>query len=120
MKMFLRGFSLGLCVAASTAVTVSAQEWTRFRGPNGTGISTAKGVPVTWSEQDFRWRVPIAGDSHSQPVIWGDRIFLTTALQAGRERALLCLNKNDGSEQWMKKYPLPTHRPGNRNAGYAN
>ena len=113
-------FAFAVLVAACAGLPLAAQEWTRFRGPNGTGISAATGIPVTWTEQDFRWRVPIAGDSHSQPVIWGERIFLTTAMQAGKERALLCLRKTDGQELWAKKYPLPTHRPGNRNAGYAN
>lgn len=109
---------LGLLAAAPSFA--SAQEWTRFRGPNGTGISEAKGVPVTWTEKDFRWRVAIPGESHSQPVIWGEKIFLTTALEAGKERGLVCLNKEDGKELWMRKYPLPTHKPGNPNAGYAN
>ncbi len=97
-----------------------AQEWTRFRGPNGTGLATSKGVPVAWTAQDFRWRVPIAGASHSQPVIWGDKIFLLTALDAGKERVLLCLDKRDGRELWRQGYVLPTHRPGNKNSGYAN
>ena len=105
---------------AAAPALLPAQEWTRFRGPNGTGISTAKGVPVTWTEENFRWRVPIAGQSHSQPVIWGDRIFLTTAIDQGRERSLLCLRKEDGKELWAKSYVLPTHRPSNRNASFAN
>lgn len=120
MKTFPRRALLSVLLAALAAGTAPGQEWTRFRGPNGTGISAAKGIPITWTEQDYRWRVPIAGDSHSQPVIWGDRIFLNTAMQAGKERALLCLRKSDGQELWSRKYPLPTHRPGNRNAGYAN
>ncbi len=116
----MRGTSLLFVAAALLATTTLAQDWTRFRGPNGTGISAAKGVPVTWSEQDFRWRVPIRGESHSQPVIWGDRIFLTTAMESGKVRALLCLQKKDGTELWSKEFPLPTHRPANRNAGFAN
>lgn len=120
MKPLQRGVALALLVAALWPHSGAGQEWTRFRGPNGTGISTAEGIPVTWTERDFRWRVPVAGESHSQPVIWGDRLFLTSALQAGRERALLCLDKNDGRELWRKTYALPTHRPGNRNSGYAN
>ena len=120
MKRFLRSLAPAVFAALCWPGIARAQEWTRFRGPNGTGISHATGIPVTWTEQDFRWRVPIAGDSHSQPVIWGDRIFLTTALQAGKERVLLCLQKSDGQELWSKKIPLPTHRPGNRNSGYAN
>ena len=98
----------------------AAQEWTRFRGPNGTGISSAKNIPVTWTEQDFRWRVPIPGESHSQPVIWGDRLFVGTAMDGGKNRALVCLQKSDGKVLWTKQYPLPTHRPGNRNSGFAN
>lgn len=113
-----------LCVASLISAFVPAgavaQEWTRFRGPNGTGISETKGIPVTWTEADYRWRVRIPGEGHSQPVIWGDKLFLLTAMDQGRERALLCLNKNDGQELWRKSYTLPTHRPQNRNSGYAN
>jgi len=120
MNISLRRASLVFCLTALSSAPLTAQEWTRFRGPNGTGISPAKGIPVTWTEADFRWRVPIPGDGHSQPVIWGDRIFQTSSLQAGKERALFCLQKSDGKELWSQKYPLPTHRPGNRNSGYAN
>ena len=120
MKFFQHGVWLALSLAAVGSKPASAQEWTRFRGPNGTGISTSTGVPVTWNEPDFRWRVTIPGDSHSQPVIWGDRIFLMTATQAGKERALLCLKKTDGKEMWSRQFSQPTHRPGNKNSGYAN
>lgn len=89
--------------------SVAAQEWTRFRGPNGSGVSDAKGVPVTWTEKDFRWRVPIAGESHCQPVIEGDHIFLTSAVNEGRERMILCLQKSDGKELWSKKVPMATN-----------
>ncbi|MES2696450.1 MAG: PQQ-binding-like beta-propeller repeat protein [Verrucomicrobiota bacterium] len=116
----LPALAASLALASSLVSSADAQEWTRFRGPNGTGLSTSTGVPVTWTDQDFRWRVPIAGDSHSQPVIWGNRLWIMSAQQAGKERALLCLDKNDGSTLWTKSYPLPTHRPGNRNSGYAN
>ncbi|MBI5770753.1 MAG: PQQ-binding-like beta-propeller repeat protein [Verrucomicrobia bacterium] len=111
---------LPAALALATALPLAAQEWTRFRGPNGTGISPAKNLPATWTENDFRWRVPIAGASHSQPVIWGDRLFLLTASTDSRERSLLCLDKNTGRELWAKTYELPTHRPGNKNSGYAN
>jgi outer membrane protein assembly factor BamB len=119
MSISLRPF-LGLLIAGVMASNAAGQEWTRFRGPNGTGISTSKGIPVTWTEQDFRWRVSVVGTSHSQPVTWGDKLFLTTAIDAGNERALLCLQKEDGKELWAKKYALPTHRPANRNASFAN
>lgn len=88
------------------ATPAAAQEWTRFRGPNGTGISESKAIPVIWTEKDFRWRVSLPGESHSNPVIWGDRIFLESAQGAGTERMLLCLRKEDGKELWSKKYPM--------------
>ena len=120
MKKFPLRACLALIVAATLAAAAHAQEWTRFRGPNGTGISAAKNIPVAWTEKDFLWRVPIRGDSHSQPVIWGDKLFLMTATDGGKERTLLCLDKRDGKELWAKSYALPTHRPGNKNSGYAN
>lgn len=96
------------------------QEWTRFRGPNGTGVSVASGIPDTWTEKDFRWSIPIPGESHSQPVVWGESLFLLTATSDGSERSILCLQKKDGRELWKKSYTLPTHRPGNKNASFAN
>jgi len=107
-------------VASLVGCPARAQEWTRFRGPNGTGISPSSGVPVTWTEADYRWRVPIPGQSHSQPVIWGRRLFVNTALDLGKERALICLDTTDGRVLWTKTFTQPTHRPGNRNSGYAN
>ena len=120
MKIFPRGAFLISSVMALLSTSAAAQEWTRFRGPNGTGISPSKGVPVTWTEQDFRWRVEIPGQSHSQPVIWENKLFVTTSVDAENERRLLCLNKDDGKELWKKSFPLAAHRPGNRNASSAN
>ncbi len=121
MKTLPRAAALALLLAAFFAATSAAgQEWTRFRGPNGTGVSSSRGLPVSWTEKEFVWRVPIAGASHSQPVIWGERLFLLTALDAGKERVLLCLSKTDGRELWRQTYALPMPRLGNRNTGYAN
>jgi outer membrane protein assembly factor BamB len=120
MKLGMHAIRVTAVLALAGGAGAWAQEWTRFRGPNGTGISEAKGVPVTWTAEDFRWRVKIDGEGHSQPVIWGEKLFLLTALKGGEERALLCLDKRDGKELWRRAYALPTHRPLNRNSGYAN
>ena len=106
----------GLCVTPE----IGAQEWSRFRGPNGTGISEAKGIPVAWTERDFRWRVALGGSGHAQPVIWGQRIFLPVARAGGRDRVLLCLDKDDGRELWAKSYPLTPQNPINKNSSHAN
>ncbi len=60
-------------VSVLVASSSQAQEWTRFRGPNGTGISDAKTIPIQFTEKDYNWKVPLPGDGHSSPVIWGDR-----------------------------------------------
>jgi len=118
MRRTLFAAALGI-TACLPAPPASAQEWTRFRGPNGTGISPARGIPVSWTEQDFRWRVPLPGKGHSQPVLWGDRLFLTSALDEGRERLLICLGAEDGRERWTARVPLETH-PKHKFNGFAS
>ncbi len=47
-----------------------AKEWPRFRGPNGSGISLAKGIPSKFTVADAKWRVALKGEGHSSPVLW--------------------------------------------------
>ncbi|HYF00099.1 MAG TPA: PQQ-binding-like beta-propeller repeat protein [Planctomycetota bacterium] len=104
----MKTFVLALC-ASSAASPAMAQEWTRFRGPNGSGVSESKNVPVKWGESEILWKVAIPGPSHSQPVIWGERLFLCGAKDDGRERSIHCLRKDDGRELWSRKLPSQTH-----------
>ena len=56
-----------------------AENWTRFRGPNGQGISGEKNLPITWSASDnVVWKTSIPGVGYSSPIVHNDRIFLTT------------------------------------------
>jgi len=90
-------------VPALFTVAASAQEWSRFRGPNGTGISEAKTVPVRWTEADYNWKITLPGGGHSSPVLWGNRIFLQAA---GREdTAVVCVDERDGRVLWKKSFP---------------
>ncbi|HLY72940.1 MAG TPA: PQQ-binding-like beta-propeller repeat protein [Planctomycetota bacterium] len=116
MNAFRRATRLGLLAALLLAAEARAQEWTRFRGPNGIGVSESKGIPTTWTEKDFRWRVTIPGESHSNPVFWGDKIFLESSLPDARERLLLCLRKEDGSELWSRKVALSKNPKHNLNS----
>ena len=62
-----------------------ADSWGHWRGPSQTGVAAAA-VPVRWSDtSNVAWKVEIPGRGHSSPVIWGDRIFLTTAVPTGRK-----------------------------------
>jgi outer membrane protein assembly factor BamB len=103
---------------ALLAARAGAQEWTQFRGPNTTGISPAKGLPIQWTEKDFRWRVEVP-DGDSQPVIWGDKIFLTGSTSEGRERSLVCLQKSDGKQLWVKTQSMTVFKKAAQRS-YAN
>ncbi len=63
---------------------ILADNWPQWRGPNGNGVSSESGVPVTWStENNVAWKVPISGWGNSTPVVWGDRIFMTAQIGDG-------------------------------------
>src|SRR5262249_20866289 len=83
-----------LCVAALVigfAPIARAQEWTRFRGPNGQGQSDAPTIPITWTENDYNWKVELPGIGHSSPVVWGDKVFLTSADPDTATLHVICL-----------------------------
>jgi outer membrane protein assembly factor BamB len=86
------------------ALTAGAEEWPSWRGPRGDGTSTEKGAPLTWSATDHvRWKTPIPGVGHSSPVIWGDRIFVTSCTEKEGQRLLLCLDRRDGKVLWQRE-----------------
>lgn len=89
--------------------TAWGQEWTRFRGPNGTGRAETGSLPVTWNESDYAWRVRVPGQGHSSPVLWGDRIFLMSADPDKATRYLLCYCATDGAELWRRQYASTPH-----------
>ncbi len=83
----------------------AAEEWARFRGPNGTGTSEAKDIPATWSDADYRWKAKLPGIGHSSPVIWGDKLFVTSADPSNGTRFVICLDAKDGSQKWTRDFP---------------
>lgn len=89
-----------------TPGALHAQEWTRFRGPNGTGISHAKTIPTKISDADINWKVELPGSGHSSPVLWGERIFVTATGDTSGGLSVLCLSANDGALIWRKDFPL--------------
>jgi len=92
------------------------QEWTRFRGPNGQGVSDAKMIPVKWTENDYNWKIELPGGGHSSPVLWADKLFVTSSDQRAGHSVLLALNALDGKELWQKKYVLSKYRPNRLNS----
>src|SRR5215831_75046 len=96
MNTFASLVSVGL-LGAALAVHAPAQEWTRFRGPNGSGISKATTIPIRWTEKDYNWKVRLPGVGHSCPVLWGERLFVTSGEEETGKRIVLCLRTSDGS-----------------------
>ena len=100
-----------LLAAITSAAT--AQEWTRFRGPNGSGLGKAD-LPEQLTEKDITWRCALPGTGHSSPVVWGDRIFVTTtpagAPDSEAKRAVVCVGAKDGKLQWHREYATGIYR----------
>ncbi len=102
--------------------------WHQWRGPEANGVSRAAKPPVEWSEdKNVRWKVAINGKGNASPIIWGDKVFLLTAINAGRvdpsrpkpedqpkrvfgikhpntfyKFEVLCLDRNTGEELWRQ------------------
>lgn len=86
--------------------------WPRWRGPSGQGWVTGGGYPTSWSgTENVAWKVPLPGAGNSSPVVWGDRIFLTTAYDDGARRSVLALRRSDGKRLWETFAP-PTEPEG--------
>lgn len=93
-----------------------AADWTRFRGPNGTGIVEGVEFPVTWTDNDYRWRVELPGIGHSSPVVYEDQVFVTSARQGDGTRYVRCLDVSDGSTTWERTFPSTTFELNNATA----
>jgi outer membrane protein assembly factor BamB len=78
----------------------AAAYWPRWRGPSGQGLVTGSDYPDTWSDkQNVLWRTKIAGRGNSSPIVWKDRIFLTTGRDDGRV-SILSFSRLDGKQLW--------------------
>ena len=108
----------GLVVAYGIllASVAQGQQWTRFRGPNGQGISNAKTIPIKWIEKDYNWKVKLPGGGHSSPVVWADKVFVTSGDQKTARGTILALRASDGKELWQKGYVLTPYRMNQRNS----
>jgi hypothetical protein len=87
---------------------LNAENWPQFRGPNASGKADGNNIPESWnieSKANILWSTEIPGVGHSSPIVWGDRIFLTTAI--GYES-----NWHDDSVEHTWKFFRSMERPG--------
>lgn len=105
----MRLSSLAVVAVLLGVAPVVAQEWSRFRGPNGSGESETTTIPASWTEKDLNWKATLPGKGHSSPVLWGEKIFLLSADANSAERYVLCIDAASGKELWRKTYPGVKH-----------
>ena len=95
----------------------AAENWPRFRGDNGTGVVSSGGkLPTEWSPGDFSWNIELPGLGHASPVIWGDKLFVTSAIDEGAIRYLFCLNSVTGEQIWSRVIGLARSHKHNKNS----
>jgi outer membrane protein assembly factor BamB len=94
------------CVLVLSMASVRADNWPQWRGPQGTGVCLEKSLPLHWStNENIRWRAPLPERGNSTPVVWGQRIFLTQAIED--RRTLICFNRADGKSLWQSGTTYP-------------
>ncbi|HEV8059502.1 MAG TPA: PQQ-binding-like beta-propeller repeat protein [Gemmataceae bacterium] len=112
---------------AGAKAVASPMNWPSFRGPDGTGVADGQNPPIAWNGvkgESIRWKTPISGLGHSCPVVWGNRVFLTTAISSGQADPkirvgnygdvnsvndtskhtwqVICLDRDSGKVLWSK------------------
>ncbi len=110
----LRLFSLFCGIVLLTCLTVTAEEWPQFRGSDSNNVATSTALPTAWGpDRNLAWKVTIPGDGRSSPIVWGEKVFVTTAVEdqapALKGNRLLgglyrwevhCLDLADGATLW--------------------
>lgn len=98
-----------LALSCCLALLAQAQHWPSFRGPQASGVSDGQALPASWDAEkpvNLRWKTPIPGLAHSSPIVWGNRVFLTTAISAAERPAYvpkdrgIDLAQDDAKHTW--------------------
>src|SRR5437016_5963502 len=112
----LRVWSMAAIIAACLQTSPSLRgesNWPRWRGPQQDGHTDETDLPVKWSADNIDWKTQLPGSGQSSPIIWGDRIFLTSYLDKGAQRLVFCVDRKSGKIIWQqtawKGQPEPTH-----------
>jgi len=123
----IRILSFALMVMTTTDQLIAVQNWPQFRGSQASGVADGN-PPTSWNietGENIRWKTDIEGLGHSSPIVWNDRIFLTSAVNSESDRPslqtgwlggtgkaasekgdwtwqVICIDRNDGNIVWTK------------------
>jgi len=101
MRVQSKLFLTVVCLFFSVGLAM-ADNWPTWRGPNQDGITGERDLPLHWNEQEnIVWRAALPGASPSTPVIWGDRVFLTSTVRESDEVLLICIDTK-GRQRWKQ------------------
>ncbi|MDQ5846103.1 MAG: PQQ-like beta-propeller repeat protein, partial [Acidobacteriota bacterium] len=108
MKLFSR-ISIAAIISAFAAITLvntgagaSGSNWPQWRGPAGQGVSDEKNLPGSWSPtKNIKWKTPLAGRGHSSPIVWGKRVFLTTAIEGPVAPGAKAVKHMNGDQEFL-------------------
>jgi outer membrane protein assembly factor BamB len=97
-------FTCFVLAILNTTSLLSAENWPRFRGPTGQGISAETGLPTRWSaEENIAWKTEIPGEGWSSPIVFADRVFLTSTTDEGKSCHVICVDRRSGEILWNTK-----------------
>ncbi|MEM9293381.1 MAG: PQQ-binding-like beta-propeller repeat protein [Acidobacteriota bacterium] len=114
----LRRIGLVSLLLVTSGYDIANADWTRFRGPDGSGIAAGPAIPLSYSAtENLQWRVPLIGKGVSSPIVSGDRIYVTAYTGYGEDleapgspenlvRHLLAFDRSSGKELW--RFSVPT------------
>ena len=86
------------------------ENWPRFRGPNGQGISHDKNIPTSWTPADYEWKLTLPGAGHSSPIVWGRTVLVTCSDRKNAAGFVLAIDAQNRNLLWKKRYDLPQMR----------
>jgi outer membrane protein assembly factor BamB len=120
-RVVIFGLLLAVFAVAGWESASRAENWPGYRGPTGMGTTTETDLPIEWdsAEMNVLWKAPLpttadnveADHNQSSPIVWGDRVFVTTALWPGADKSdvpeqhVTCVRTNDGAKVWDIKLP---------------
>lgn len=91
-----------------------AADWSRFRGPNGSGVAETTGLPAAFDDSTTLWKVEL-GKGWSSPVLWKDLVLVTAESSPGKH-GVIALSAKDGKELWRHEEPFTEHKKHNFNS----
>ncbi|MCH1407808.1 MAG: PQQ-binding-like beta-propeller repeat protein [Verrucomicrobiales bacterium] len=108
--MFCRSlFIVPALIATLLPAPNHAQDWPRFRGADGNGVGKIAGLPAEITKADYEWAIKLDGIGHSSPILWGDRLFLTSFNKDSGERRVECYDCASGMQEWNWVTPVAEH-----------